>query len=111
MPALNPQNLSWTAPTENVDGSPIDYPLAYTLGIGDPGGPYTEVASFPGALNPDGMYEAPLPDFDFPEDVVQAIVLRAFNTQQPDVQSAWTNEVEIFVTGKLPNAPTGFSAS
>lgn len=108
---VNPKDLNWTAPTENTDGTTIDYGLAYELGVGVPGGPYTAVASFPGTLNPDGKYSAPLPDLGLDDDVSYGIVLNAFNTLAPDLKSDWSGEVEIIFTGKLPNVPTGLSVS
>ena len=105
--SINPEKLSWTAPTTNVDGTPIDYELAYDLGIGPVGGPYEVRSTFPGTLNPDGMYEADLPALNLDEDVTYALVLRALNVNLPEAPSEWTGEVEIMFTGKLPNAPTG----
>lgn len=49
--------LMWTAPTHNMDGSPIDYELAYELQEHDNG-----IASFPGTLNADGRYEINIAD-------------------------------------------------
>lgn len=107
---VNPENLSWTAPLTNTDGSLIDYALAYELGVGPVGGPYVATASFPGTLNPNGMYEAPLPALALDDDVPYGLVLNAFNTLAPDLKSDWSNEVEIIFTGKLPNVPTGLEA-
>ena len=110
MPVINPKNLSWTAPTENIDGTPIDYELAYDMGIGPVGGPYEVRSTFPGTLNPDGMYEADLPALNLEDGVEFGLVLRAFNVDLPEAPSAWTDEVEVLFTGKLPNAPAGLVA-
>ena len=50
-------NLTWSAPTENVDGSPIDYALTYRLYLDD-----IPTMTFPGSLNETGVYSFPLAD-------------------------------------------------
>lgn len=49
--------LSWLAPTQNTDGTSIDYALSYRLYVDA-----QPVATFPGTLNPDGRYQFPLAD-------------------------------------------------
>lgn len=49
--------LSWLAPTQNVDGTDIDYALTYRLYVDA-----QPVMTFPGTLNPDGRYQFPLAD-------------------------------------------------
>ena len=49
--------LTWTAPTENVDGTPIDYALTYRLYVDD-----VPTSTFPGTLNETGSYSYPLAD-------------------------------------------------
>lgn len=51
------ENLTWLAPTENEDGSPIDYALTYRLYLDD-----NATMTFPGTLNETGAYSFPLAD-------------------------------------------------
>lgn len=106
---VNPQELSWTAPTENTDGTPIDYALAYELGWRiDPAAAFEPVASFPGQLNPDGSYRADIPAFNFPGDQVFQLALNAFRQDAPQLKSDWSNAIEVLISGKVPLAPASF---
>jgi len=104
---LTPQTLVWTAPTENTDGSPIDYVLNYTLGITPDGtGEPEEVASFPGTLSENGKYTAPLSDMGSWEAGQKvSLYLRAFAADNPPRKSPWSDPVAVeFNFG--PKAPT-----
>lgn len=106
---VNPQELSWTAPTENTDGSAIDYALAYELGWRiDPAAAFEPVASFPGTLNQDGTYTADIPNFSFPADTVFQLALNAFRQDAPELKSDWSNTIEVLISGKVPLAPASF---
>jgi len=65
---INPSDFSFTAPTANVDGSPIDGPLTYTVyRYGDENDPGSaqEYISLPPGLVPEasGDYVVQLPAF------------------------------------------------
>jgi hypothetical protein len=51
MAIVNPRQFSWTAPTQNTDGTDITEALNYRLELD--GSPFLD---FPGVLNPDGKY-------------------------------------------------------
>ena len=105
----NPRTkLSWTAPTENTDGSPITQALTYTLYI-DIAGVLTPTISFPGTLNPDGTYGFPLGDVGaFEDDRTYTLALTA--TDADGDESDFSNSIEIRVAGsQVPNAPAALS--
>jgi len=96
-------NISWTAPTENTDGSPITQALNYNLYIDG-----VNQLSFPGTLNPDGRYT-------FPLDQVSGMQLDADYTltlTAVDEDGDESDPSNAIVVTRLarPNAPTAFSA-
>lgn len=100
----NPETMSWTAPTTNVDGSEIDYELEYEVGV------YTEDAqgfeplvTMPGQLQSDGRYTAPIAMLSL-ADGEQEIALRSFAKQQPELMSEWSASVT-FMVAPVPSAP------
>jgi len=98
-------NLTWTAPTENTDGSPIDYELAYNLYIDG-----VQALAFPGTLNPDGRYSFAAADVpQLQEPGTYELTLTAFNTNVPDIESDPSNALTLTVVA-VPLAPTAFSA-
>lgn len=101
MPRLNPDLITWRAPTTNVDGTPIDYELAYELELDG-----EAVATFPGRLNAEGIYEQSTADL-FPDVQYAAyrVTLRAFRVDQPTLKSAPSNAVEYVFDRRVPNAP------
>lgn len=98
---VNPIVIKWQAPTKNVDGSNIDYELAYELEVnGD------VTASFPGRLNPDGLYEQDAePLFENTTSGQYTVRLRAFRVDQPDLMSDWSNVVIYTFDKRVPEAP------
>jgi hypothetical protein len=103
--------LSWLAPTENTDGTPIDYSLTYQLYIN---GAATMV--FPGTLNPDGKYTFLLQDVPaLQEEGSYTIELTAFRegvdlSEFPELESDKSGS--IIVTTVLvirPKGPSDFS--
>lgn len=108
MAKINPQEITWTAPTENTDGSPITEPLNYTLGVHD-GTDFVEQLSFPGSLNTDGRYTAPIDGLNLPPGAT-TIALLAFYVDAPDAKSAWSGSLDILL-GVQPNAPFGLDAA
>lgn len=104
MAKINPKNLSWTAPTENTDGSPIENALSYRLVVNG-----TDFADFPGSLNADGRFEQPIAMLGLPEGR-HTLHLKAFYVEDPDSISDPSNGVEIFLGVLKPNPPTAFSA-
>lgn len=98
---LNPEKITWTAPTQNVDGTPIDYALAYRLYVdGSP------VADFPGSLNTDGRYEMLYADVPAIGLGSHAITMTAFRQDIPELESDQSNVVEVYF-GSKPEAPLG----
>lgn len=100
----NPETMSWTAPTTNVDGTEIDYELEYEVGV------YTEdaqdfepVVTMPGQLQIDGRYTAPIAMLSLVEGE-QTIALRSFAKDQPELKSEWSQSVT-FVVAAVPSAP------
>jgi hypothetical protein len=103
--------LSWLAPTENVDGTPINYALTYQLYIN---GAATMV--FPGSLNPDGKYEFPLADVPaLQESGSYTLELTAFKEgvdleQNPLMESEKSNSILIMTVVVIrPKGPSDFS--
>ena len=104
---VNASVIRWQAPTEEVDGSAITYPLDYVLGISsDPNDPQWDapmaadgshplsVATFPGSLNPDGSYEQPVSTLSaFDRDGDYYVRLAAMRRGDPSQISAWSNQV------------------
>lgn len=105
MAVENPRRIFWSAPTQNTDGSPIDYDLAYNMYVNG-----VVTASFPGTLNPDGTYEALFADLPaFPKNQVLTVALSAFATSNPARESAPSTSVEVEFVG-IPSAPFGLVA-
>ncbi len=100
----NPTEISWTAPTTNVDGSPVNGPLNYRLYRSD-----TEVFDMDdghffelvGALQPEGHYVAPIGQFPPGRNV---IALTAVDADEDE--SALSNTLGFTITnGLIPNPP------
>jgi hypothetical protein len=100
---FNPQTLSWRAPTENVDGTPIDYELNYELGFDLPDGSTQVMVTLPEALNPEGLFEAPINAMDF-DNGEWTIRVRALSEEHEGRISAWSNGIT-FAIGAQPNPP------
>ncbi len=101
--------LNWQAPTTNVDGTPIDYPLDYELGARDsangPDGDITAMVTIVGTLQPDETYVAPIDQMEFGLGSYD-LALRAINRDEPEHVSAWSNTVPLTVTpDPTPAAP------
>ena len=105
------EQITWTAPIENVDGSPIDYALTYRLYIDD-----IPTMTFPGSLNETGVYSFPLADVG----AIQApgtikLELTAFPEgvdleQEPERESAKSNSIQVLVAAVLvPKEPADLS--
>ena len=100
--------LHWQAPTQNVDGTPIDYDLDYELGVlsttlseSEP----TPTLTVIGNLQEDGTYRAPLQLMSF-EVGVYALYLRAINRDAPENVSGWSNSIGLVVSpNPIPAAP------
>jgi len=101
---VNPESISWQAPTQNTDGSPVKGPLTYNLYRADNEAdlvrdPANYFLALPGSLNPDGNYEAALPDFPEGRHV---IALTAVDIDGDE--SELSNDLG-FRIGIAPNAP------
>jgi hypothetical protein len=104
-------NLKWTAPTENTDGTAIDYALTYRLYIDD-----VVAMTFPGTLNGDGVYYFPLADVGaITEPGSYTFELTAFPEgvdldQEPERESAKSNAVVVqAILAIVPKGPTDLS--
>lgn len=98
---INPTRIRWVAPTENIDGTPIDYQLAYNLYVND-----ALTASFPGTLNPTGEYQFLFEELatPLPKEQTHEIALTAFSTDNPARESEKTPAIEVIFYG-IPKAP------
>ena len=102
---LSRDRLEWQAPTENIDGTAIDYDLDYELGLTTTaGGPLVATTTFPGTLNPDGTYYADLTSMVFPIGDLE-LGLRVINRDDPTRVSDWSNRLPLVVTGAPPRPP------
>lgn len=115
MSKVNPKEFSWEAPTERVDGQPIEYDLNYEVGVVQPdssGGTtvvpkYTVVGSLREA---DGKYVAPIEDMSF-DYGSHTVTLRAFSTENPDLKSEWSNTTDFLIENANPSAPLALAVS
>ena len=104
MAKINPKEFSWTAPTQNTDGSDIVGNLAYTMILGG-----EDFLSFPGTLNPDGKYYESTVDMNLPKGS-SVVELVAFYTDSPALRSDPSNSLEIIVGVADPKPPLDFGA-
>lgn len=105
------QNLTWVAPTENVDGTAIDYALTYRLYIDG-----VATMTFPGTLNETGLYSFALEDVAAITDAgLYTFKLTAFPQgvdldQEPERESAKSNGIQITaVLVVVPKGPADLS--
>ena len=105
------RQLTWTAPTENTDGSPIDYALTYRLYMDD-----APIMTFPGTLNETGTYSFPLADVGAIQAAGQyTFELTAFPEgvdleQEPERESGKSNAIVIIAAVVLvPKEPADLS--
>jgi hypothetical protein len=112
MPTLDRSELRWNAPTTNVDGTPIDYPLDYELGsrpAGDVQEP-TPLFSVVGTLQGDGSYLAPLTQMAWDTNGQYELFLRAINRDDPAAISGWNDPILLTVSSSIPNPPVWVGA-
>lgn len=105
------RNLTWTAPTENTDGTAIEYALTYRLYLED-----VPVMTLPGTLNETGLYSFPLEDVAaITEAGLYTFELTAFPEgvdldQEPERESARSNAIQIMAVATLvPKEPADLS--
>ena len=99
MAKINPTELSWLAPTNNTDGTPITEPLSYRLLVDG-----VDFLDFPGTLNADGrFYEAVAPMAI--EDGAHTLTLKAFYVSQPALISDPSNPMDVILGVQPPEAP------
>lgn len=99
--------LTWSAPTENTDGSSITQSLTYNL-YKDFNGTPEAVSSFPGFLNPDSEYEFPLADVAAVQEGDNLLYLTAVD--EDGDESDFSNS--LLVVGNvivIPGKPVNFS--
>lgn len=98
----NPGTFSWRAPTENVDGTPIDGQLNYRLYRRSDEQPHTPDDFFyvvVGALQPDGWYEAPLDQMPEGRNVIALTAV-----DEDGDESGFSNTLG-FTVSTAPNPP------
>ena len=105
MAKINPREFSWTAPTQNTDGSPIVGELSYRMNLD--GSPFLD---FPGTLNPDGRYYQVTDNMNLP-DGAHVVTLQAFYVDSPELISDPSNALDIIVGVTQPEVPLDFLAS
>lgn len=100
--------LSWLAPTQNVDGTDIDYSLSYRLYVDS-----LPVMTFPGTLNPDGRYQFALADVPaLGSEGVYELKLTAFPEGtdldiKPELESDPSNAISITtIVVIIPKGPS-----
>jgi hypothetical protein len=94
----NPSKLIWSAPTERVDGTPISGVLGYRLYLDG-----IAFADFPGTLNPDGNYEAPLTITEYGQYTATLSAIETYEDGKSR-ESAQSNDVTFMITA-APKAP------
>lgn len=110
MAKVNPTELSWAAPTTNVDGSPIQYELNYELGIQDVNGVIQPNVAIVGSLREDEKYVAPIADMGF-ETGLHVVALRSMAADNPQRVSEWSNTVEFYISDEIPAPPLDVAVS
>ena len=100
----NPANLKWRAPTENVDGTPIQGPLNYNLYRSD-SEPVSKASGvffvLVGTLQADGTYEAPLGQFPGGRNVIAITAVDAEGDE-----SELSNDAGFYISdGVAPRPP------
>ena len=113
-PTINPStaNFTWTDPTTNADGSPIQAGeiTGYNVGIRSATASGSIAGTYPVTVNVAGATAA--------KEAVSAIgtVLKpdtyaaAIQTAGP-VNSAWSSEIEFTIAQPVPNPPSDFSVA
>lgn len=104
MAKINPSEFSWSAPTENVDGSPIADDLSYTLMLDG-----VDFLSFPGSLNADGKFFETTENMNLPLGL-SIVTLKAFYINAPTLISDPSNGIDILVGVGQPNPPLALDA-
>lgn len=104
MAKINPTEFSWTAPTQNTDGSAIVGELSYILVLGS-----TDFLSFPGSLNPDGKFYESTENMNLPEGA-STVALKAFYIDEPSLVSDPSNSLDIIMGVTSPDVPLDFGA-
>lgn len=107
---INPSIMSWTAPTTNIDGTPIQYDLEYEVGLMDAKQVIQPLMVIPAQLQTGNDYEAPIDALDLVNGTYQ-IALRTFAKDDPKRVSAWSNPVEFAISEQIPNAPLALAVS
>lgn len=104
---LNPTSLRWQAPTENVDGTPVNGPLNYNLYRRDPSvqdDAFVNVYVVVGELQTDGTYTAPIENLASGEHEVALTAVDA-----DGIESDFSNSVG-FRLAAVPQAPVLLAA-
>jgi hypothetical protein len=110
MSKVNPSKIVWDKPQNNVDGTPIDYPLEYEVGLMDENGEIQPKMTVVGSLQKDNTYEAPIKDMGL-EAGEHEMALRSFEKDNHLRKSVWSDTVNFTITKVLPEAPKNLAVS
>ena len=111
MSKVNPSVILWDKPQNNVDGTPIDYPLEYEVGLADENGDIQPKATIVGSLQAnDTTYEAPIKDMGL-QAGEHEMAIRSFEKDNPLRKSVWSDTVNFTITKVLPEAPKNLQVS
>jgi hypothetical protein len=108
---VNPTQMTWQAPTQNVDGTPIDYVLNYEVGLEDANGQLQPSMVIPGQLQDGGDYTAPIADLGLAAGSTYRIALRTFAKDEPARKSVYSEMVDFAISDRIPNPPLAFAVS
>ena len=107
---INPKQLSWSAPTTNVDGTPIDYDLEYEVGIVN-GDAISTLMVVPAQLREGVDYVAPIEGLSLASGRVYSLALRAFAKEDSKRVSQWAISGEFAISDRVPSPPLAFAVS
>ena len=94
----NPERIKWSAPTERVDGSPITGTLSYELWVDG-----ERFMTLPAVLNPDGLFEAPITDWDYGQYTVYLTAIETYEDGKS--KESEPSNSETFIVTAAPKAP------
>lgn len=110
MAKVNPTKLTWTAPTTNTDGTPIQYEVDYELGVVGEDGGITPKLVVVGELRDSDDYVAQISEMGF-EKGTHKVALRALAADDPERASEWSAPVSFTISDEIPNPPLDLAVS
>lgn len=104
MPTVNPTRMTYRMPTQRVDATPIDGPLAANFYVDS-----VNILAMPGSLNPGGEYTVLFADLGWQPTPGTTHVLY-LTALEGDLESAPSASVEVRFVGE-PSPPTFLDVS